>query len=304
MGVPADQVDAHEPTAAATAHQRDSNQAADPLRLQDVPQISGRQRLHGRDHQCLAPPVRLDPLRDGLPRDVLELLDVRLDARTTPFMGIAGGIADIVVAEQIRPIRREEASDLRQCRIDLGVELVRRQVDERKGDATDQVAVFRVARQGLLRPLARGDVTGRGKHPRHLARGIAILRCVVKHIRDMPGHMPDGQRIVRDLAFCENLLISGAGLVRFGEITREVAADEFGARASRDGLRGLIGIGDLAFPADGHQRVRTGLDEVSRIARGLSQVGFDQVAPVYGVRKNEHGPQAEHERQREPVADR
>ena len=68
--------------------------------------------------------------------------------------------------------------------------------------------------------------------------------------------MPEGKWRIGYRTLCEYLLINFPGLLRLGEIIKEVSPCKFLARYSGDVDQRLIHIRDLTFGADGHQWVK------------------------------------------------
>ncbi len=81
--------------------------------------------------------------------------------------------------------------------------------------------------------------------------------------------MTNRQGIICDETLGERLLVALASLFRLGEIVGEVRANQLFTRRPGDLHSGLVHVGDLAFRADGDQRVHARFDQAPRILRRL-----------------------------------
>ena len=71
-----------------------------------------------------------------------------------------------------------------------------------------------------------GNVARRGKYALNLAGCVPVYGSVVKHVGGPAGHMADGQRIIPDQSFGDNLLIALVGFVRLGEVIGKTLSDQ------------------------------------------------------------------------------
>src|SRR5208337_2428605 len=104
-----------------------------------------------------------------------------------------------------------------------------------------------------------------GRDAEDLSVDIFVDRSVVQYVGEPPVDVTDGQRIVRDEAFGKGLLVAFASFFRFREVIGEVRADQLFAGRAGDLDSSFVHIGDLAFRADGNQRVHADLDQAPRI---------------------------------------
>ncbi len=84
-----------------------------------------------------------------------------------------------------------------------------------------------------------------------------------------PVGMTNRQRIVRDKALGERLLVSFTRLFRFGEIVPKIRPNEPLARRASDLDGGFVNVSDFAFGADSDQGVQAGFNQTPGILRGL-----------------------------------
>ncbi len=107
------------------------------------------------------------------------------------------------------------------------------------------------------------NVSGHNNGSQHLAFVIFIDRTIEEDIGEFAIFVTKGKWRIGHVSFGENNLIHLAGHLRFGEIVKEIGARQFFARNACDIGQGFIHIGDLAFGADGHQRVQTGFNQTA-----------------------------------------
>ena len=145
-------------------------------------------------------------------------------------------------------------------------------------DLLRSVQVGLALAQRFLGLLARGDVTRRGEDSDHPSPAVPVDRGVVQDRREASVAMAKLQGVVAHEACVKHLAIAGPGLLRVGEVVREVRADQRRARMAGGRLGGRIHVGDPPVRADGHQRVQGGLDQAPVVCAGQPQGLFRALA--------------------------
>ena len=77
--------------------------------------------------------------------------------------------------------------------------------------------------------------------------------------------MANGQQIIPDRFFGEDLLVAHLRLLRFREVAGKMAADQPVTRQTGHEFSRLVHIRNFAGQTDGDQRVETGLKQTARI---------------------------------------
>src|SRR4029077_7266896 len=113
------------------------------------------------------------------------------------------------------------------------------------------------------------NVTRGGKYPEDFASGVFVDGSVVQNVGQAPVRVANRQRVVRDKAPGERLLISLAGLSRLREIVPKIRRDQPLPRDAGDFDSRFVHVGDFALRADRYQRIQTGFDQAPGILRGL-----------------------------------
>ncbi len=105
---PAHEIEADKAQAAAGIDHRHGQQAKDTLRFEDLAHgIPRRQCQDVRDVHRLAAPVDLHPLGNDGNRHLLQVLDLRRNARRTPFMRVPAALPLEMVFEDVNAVRSD-----------------------------------------------------------------------------------------------------------------------------------------------------------------------------------------------------
>ena len=151
-------------------------------------------------------------------------------------------------------------------------------------------------------------VAGGGEHAEHVAARVFVDRCIVKNVGEAPILVANGQRVVGDESLGEDLLVSLPSLAWLGEVVGEIRPDQLLPRNPGYLVGTLVDIGDLAFGADGYQRVEAGLDQAAGIHRGLQSLLLDTLAlgdiASNGGNADQVAGSVKHRRNRERYGDR
>ena len=96
--------------------------------------------------------------------------------------------------------------------------------------------------QGLIQPLAFGDVARGGKNTLQAVLAVVKRGGVVRHVGGPAVQVLGGQFVVAELLVVQHLLDAGLGALRVGEKVLERRADQLVAVAARQGLHLLVDI--------------------------------------------------------------
>ena len=144
-------------------------------------------------------------------------------------------------------------------------------VGQLRGVCRVAFALNLVLLQRMLEPLHFGQVARRRKHTLQAPVAVVKRGRVVGDVRERAVPRARGQFVVGDLAFRQHAPDARFGAARIREAVLERRADQLVARASGQGLRLPVDVGDDAPRVGRHQRVDAGFDQRARVELLIAQ---------------------------------
>jgi len=212
----------------------------------------------------------IDPVREFGQRDILQIVDLRIDVCIAPFVGIGTRLAPEVIIENIDTVGVDKQADLAQGIVDGIRHMIQRYVNVLGGDFHQHVVELGLVEQTLFGLFDRGQVV-HDRQAQILRLGFDDLAGDLAD-QDLAGPGPDRHFILdqrlggRQIHLCLGCIFRSREKIQL----RYQTADRFEPPVAKRGDKGIVDIEDSTLGDCGdHHRCRIDLENLVEALQGF-----------------------------------